>query len=76
MLMALAKSNWNRYGKNSLDGFADAYRVDRSGANAAYIGFLEGCMLDWYDEVYEMLGGYIAGLKTGTAYREWMDGQD
>jgi hypothetical protein len=33
-------------------------------------------MLDWYDEIYEMLGGYEAGLKTGTAHREWMDGQD
>jgi hypothetical protein len=33
-------------------------------------------MLDWYDEIYEILGGYVAGLKTGTAYRERMDGQD
>ena len=76
MLIALAKSNWKRSGKNSWTGFADAYRVDRSNANAAYIGFLEGCMLDWHEEIYDMLGSYEAGLECGTAYRERMDGQD
>ena len=59
-----------------LDGFADGYQIDRSAANQAYIEFLEGCMLDWYDEVYSMLEGYTAGLKTGISYRERMDGQD
>ena len=46
-----------------LDGFADGYQIDRSGANQAYIEFLGGCVLDWYDEVYSMLEGYTAGLK-------------
>jgi hypothetical protein len=73
---SLSKKQLDGIREEFLDGFADAYRVDRSDANAAYIGFLEGCMLDWYDEIYEMLGGYVAGLKTGAAYRERMDGQD
>jgi len=59
-----------------LEGFADGYQVDQSEANEAYIGFLEGCLLDCYEEMYVMLGGYEAGLECGTAYREWLDGQD
>lgn len=73
---SLSKKQLEEIREEFLDGFADAYRVDRSDANAAYIGFFEGCMRDWYDEIYDMLGGCKAGLKTGTAYRERMGGQD
>ena len=59
-----------------LEGFADGYQIDYSEANAAYTEFLEGCMLDVYEEIYDTLGGYEAGLECGTAYREWLDGKD
>jgi hypothetical protein len=59
-----------------LEGFADGYRIDQANANEAYVGFLEGCMLDCYEEIYDTLGGYEAGLECGTSYRECMDGQD
>ena len=33
-------------------------------------------MVDWYEEMYQMLRGYEAGLECGTRYREYMDGPD
>jgi hypothetical protein len=49
---SLSKKQLQEIREEFLDGFADGYWVDRSDPNEAYVGFLEGCMLDWYEGIW------------------------